>query len=77
MIFLHIFALIASRDTLVPTLMVLKVGFLFECDHCNRSKTVSNLFHDLKKVKVDKESLKIGQILPILATFYEFKSRFE
>jgi hypothetical protein len=28
-------------------------------------------------VKIAAKSLKIGQFLPILATFYEFKSRFE
>jgi hypothetical protein len=27
-------------------------------------------------VKIAAKSLKIGQFLPILATFYEFKSRF-
>jgi hypothetical protein len=43
----------------------------------NRTKTVSNVFHDLKNVKIAAKSLKIGQFLPILATFYEFKSRFE
>jgi hypothetical protein len=42
---------------------------------CNRSKTVS--FHDLKNVKIAEKCLKIGQLLPIFATFYEFKSHFE
>jgi hypothetical protein len=44
MIFLHIIALLASRDTFVLTLIVLKVGFLernFERDYlaekCNRT----------------------------------------
>jgi hypothetical protein len=44
------------------------------------SKNVSNLFHDLKNVKIAEKSLKIGQFgqfYPILPTFYEFKSRFE
>jgi hypothetical protein len=44
---------------------------------CNRTKTVSNVFHDLKNVKIAAKKMKIGQFLPILATFYEFKSRFE
>jgi hypothetical protein len=45
MIFLHIFAHLASRDTFVPTKIILKVGFLerdFERDHLaekiNRTK---------------------------------------
>jgi hypothetical protein len=28
-------------------------------------------------VKIAEKSLKIGQLLPILATFYEFESDFE
>jgi hypothetical protein len=41
-------------------------------------KNCSNVLHvhDLKNVKIVEKSLKIGQYLPILATFYEFKSRF-
>jgi hypothetical protein len=42
------------------------------------------VFHDLKNVKIAEESLKIGKLLSILAhfshilaTFYEFKSRFK
>jgi hypothetical protein len=35
------------------------------------------VFHDLKNVKIAEKSLKIGQLLPILATFYEFESVFE
>jgi hypothetical protein len=34
--------------------------------------TVWDVFHDLKNVKIAEKSLKIGQLLPILATFYEF-----
>jgi hypothetical protein len=30
---------------------------------------VSNLFHDLKNVKIAEKSLKIGQFYPILPTF--------
>jgi hypothetical protein len=44
---------------------------------CNRSKTVSGVFHDLKNVKIADKSLQISQLLPILANYYEFKSRFE
>jgi hypothetical protein len=54
---------------------------IFECNH---SKTVWGVFHDLKNVKIAEESLKIGKLLSILAhfshilaTFYEFKSRFK
>jgi hypothetical protein len=35
------------------------------------------MFQDLKNVKKDEKSLKIGQVLPILANFSQFKSRFE
>jgi hypothetical protein len=49
----------------------------FEKAHCNRFKTVSRVFHDLKNVKIAEKNLQIGQLLPILDTFYEFKSRFE
>jgi hypothetical protein len=52
-------------------------SLIFECNH---SKTVRDVFHDLKNVKnvkIAEKSLKIGQLLPILVTFYEFKSRFE
>jgi hypothetical protein len=52
-------------------------SFIFEYNH---SKTVSGVFHDLNNVKIAEKSLKIGQLLQILAnftTFYEFKSRFE
>jgi hypothetical protein len=45
--------------------------------YCIRSKNVSNVFHDLKNVKIAKRSLKISLFWPILATFYEFKSHFE
>jgi hypothetical protein len=34
---------------------------------CNGTRTVSNVFHDLKNVKIAAKSLKIGQFLPILA----------
>jgi hypothetical protein len=40
--------------------------------YCNRSKTVSDVFHDLKNVKKDEKSLKIGQVLLILANFSQF-----
>jgi hypothetical protein len=36
---------------------------------CNRSKMVSNVFHGLKNVKIAEKSLKIGQLLPIVANF--------
>jgi hypothetical protein len=39
-------------------------SFIFEYNH---SKTVSGVFHDLKNVKIAEKSLKIGQLLPILA----------
>jgi hypothetical protein len=44
-------------------------------------KTVSDVFHDLKNVKIAKKGSKIGQLLPIvanamLATFYELKITF-
>jgi hypothetical protein len=32
------------------------------------------VFQDLKNVKKDEKSLKIGQVLPILANFSQFKS---
>jgi hypothetical protein len=41
---------------------------------------MSLIKNDLKNVKIAEKSLKIGQFgqfYPILATFYEFKSRFE
>jgi hypothetical protein len=41
----------------------------FFLNECNHTKTVSGVFHDLK---IAEKSLKIGQLLPILATFYEF-----
>jgi hypothetical protein len=44
-------------------------GVIFEC---NQSKTVSHVFHDLKNVKIAENSLKIGQLLPILANFSQF-----
>jgi hypothetical protein len=34
-------------------------------------ETFSNVFHDLKNVKIAEKHLKIGQFLPILATFYD------
>jgi hypothetical protein len=34
-------------------------------------------FYDLKNVKISQRSLKICPFWPILATIYEFKSRFE
>jgi hypothetical protein len=43
---------------------------------CNRSKTVSGVFHDLKNVKNDQKSLKIGQVLPIFANFGQFQPIF-
>jgi hypothetical protein len=54
-------------------------GFFFKSPifECNYSKAVRDVFHDLKNVKIAEKSLKIGQFLPILATVYEFKSRFE
>jgi hypothetical protein len=44
---------------------------------CIRSKTVSGCVprHE-KRENSNKKSLKIGQFLPILATFYEFKITF-
>jgi hypothetical protein len=51
-------------------------SLIFECNILKLSLK-SNVFHDLKNVKIAEKSLKIGQLLPILATFYEFKSRFE
>jgi hypothetical protein len=36
---------------------------------CNRSKTVWDVFHGLKNVKIAEKSLKIGQLLPIVANF--------
>jgi hypothetical protein len=39
-------------------------SFIFEYNH---SKTVSGVFHDLKNVKIAEKSLKIGQLLQILA----------
>jgi hypothetical protein len=48
--------------------------------YCIRSENVSNVFHDLKNVKIaekDWKSVNFGQFWPILATIYEFKSRFE
>jgi hypothetical protein len=39
-------------------------SFFFEY---NYSKTVSGVFHDLKNVKIAENSLKIGQLLQILA----------
>jgi hypothetical protein len=52
------------------------IGFFFKSliFECNYSKTVPD---DLKNVKIADFFFKIGQLLPILATFYEFKSRFE
>jgi hypothetical protein len=41
-------------------------SLIFECNH---SKTVSGVFHDLKNVKIAEKSLKIDQLLPILANF--------
>jgi hypothetical protein len=41
--------------------------------HCIRSKTVWDVFHDLKNVKIAEKVLNRS----IFATFYEFKSRFE
>jgi hypothetical protein len=35
----------------------------------NRSKTVTNFFHDRKNVKITKISFKISQFLPIFANF--------
>jgi hypothetical protein len=32
------------------------------------------VFYDLKNVKIAGKSLKIGQFLTLLATFYEFKN---
>jgi hypothetical protein len=49
-------------------------SLIFECNH---SKTVWGVFHDQKNEKIAEKSLKIGQLLPILATFYEFESVFE
>jgi hypothetical protein len=49
-------------------------SIIFEC---NNSETVWDVFHDLKNVKIAEHFLKIGQLLPILATFYEFESVFE
>jgi hypothetical protein len=46
-------------------------SFIFEYNH---SKTVCGVFHDLKHVKIAEKSLKIGQLLQILATFYQFKN---
>jgi Na+-driven multidrug efflux pump len=40
--------------------------------YCIRSKIVSNMFRGLKNVKIARKSSKIGQLLPILATFYQF-----
>jgi hypothetical protein len=41
-------------------------SLIFECNH---SKTVCGVFHDLKNVKIAEKSLKIDQLLPILANF--------
>jgi hypothetical protein len=41
-------------------------SLIFECNH---SKTVWDVFHDLKNVKIAEKSMKIGQLLPILANF--------
>jgi hypothetical protein len=41
-------------------------SFIFEYNH---SKTVSGVFHDLNNVKIAEKSLKIGQLLHILANF--------
>jgi hypothetical protein len=41
-------------------------SLIFECSH---SKTVWGVFHDLKNVKIAEKSLKIVQLLPILANF--------
>jgi hypothetical protein len=48
--------------------------------YCIRSKNVWDVFYDLKMWKKPKKVLKsvnFAQCWPILATFYEFKSRFE
>jgi hypothetical protein len=42
-----------------------------------RSKTVWGVFHYLQNLKIAEKSFKISQFLPILATCYELKSRFE
>jgi hypothetical protein len=34
--------------------------------------SLPGVFHDLKNVKNDQKSLKIGQVLPILANFSQF-----
>jgi hypothetical protein len=56
--------------------MWLKIDFFCKISffECNRSKTVYDVFHDLMNVKIAEKSLKDWSIL---ATFYEFKSRFE
>jgi hypothetical protein len=47
-------------------------SFIFDYIRC---KNVWDVFHDLKNVKIAQRSLKICQFWPILAIFYEFKSR--
>jgi hypothetical protein len=44
----------------------------FNFFECYRSKTVSGVLHDLKNVKKDEKSLKIGQDWPILANLSQF-----
>jgi hypothetical protein len=44
-------------------------SLIFEFNH---SKTVWDVFHDLKNVKIAEKSLKIGQLLPILGNFSQF-----
>jgi hypothetical protein len=61
------------------------VQMLSKCQYRKTGpKTLWDVFHDLKNVKIAEKSLKIGQLLPILAnfnhilaTFYEFESVFE
>jgi hypothetical protein len=62
------------QNVIFTLLIVAKIGkidfffksLIFECYH---SKTVSGVFHDLKKGEIAEKSLKTGQLLPILANF--------
>jgi hypothetical protein len=49
-------------------------GFFFKSliSEFNYSKTVWDVFHDLKNVKIAEKSLKIGLLLSILGNFSQF-----
>jgi hypothetical protein len=55
-----------SWEGFLPTFWIFFKSLIFEFNH---SKTVFDVFHDLKNVKIAEKSLKIGQLLPILGNF--------